>query len=356
MAVSVILGDRPARVVVHVDPLAELGAYLHALLHGSHHPRATAARERVFGSESDRFLRRLRTLEALFGPVRTRYLLPWSLRAPSAPSLDARLGDVAGLPIEVFARQTAISMVEESKTFIYRDPFQHASEFFKELDRYPRSRCALARELFDDPESVRQQLIALLEDANTAWFQAEWLERLTPLTQAADVARRDLNRIGTAAIANISSSTVMKKSPDRVVFDKVIHASFDIDRHGLVLAPSHHISPHLAIKYDGTWPIVIQYPLGDREVDTLAQVQLRLNALNDSARIAICRNIIRSPMTTVDLAIDIQMTQPQVSRHLRALRDAGLVHRSQRGRYVYYSLNTDALERIGPGLIAAMLR
>ena len=39
-----------------------------------------------------------------------------------------------------------------------------------------------------------------------------------------------------------------------------------------------------------------------------------------------------------DLQTALGESQPKVSRHLRSLRDSGLVHDKRRGRWVYYAL------------------
>ncbi|MFD3920914.1 ArsR family transcriptional regulator [Streptomyces sp. NPDC058595] len=72
-------------------------------------------------------------------------------------------------------------------------------------------------------------------------------------------------------------------------------------------------------------------------------------------------------MTTADLAHRLSMTRPQVSRHLRALRDLGLVRTERNGRYgldlgaverngryVRYGLDLGAVERIGRDVATAL--
>ena len=39
-------------------------------------------------------------------------------------------------------------------------------------------------------------------------------------------------------------------------------------------------------------------------------------------------------------------SQPTVSHHLKKLTDAGLLEREQRGRWAYFSLRRDAVERL----------
>ena len=40
------------------------------------------------------------------------------------------------------------------------------------------------------------------------------------------------------------------------------------------------------------------------------------------------------------------LSQPTVSHHMRKLLDAGLVEREQRGRWAYFSLRRDAVEKL----------
>jgi ArsR family transcriptional regulator, arsenate/arsenite/antimonite-responsive transcriptional repressor len=42
----------------------------------------------------------------------------------------------------------------------------------------------------------------------------------------------------------------------------------------------------------------------------------------------------------------VGLSQPTVSHHLKKLTDAGLLEREQRGRWAYFSLNRDAVDRL----------
>jgi len=80
----------------------------------------------------------------------------------------------------------------------------------------------------------------------------------------------------------------------------------------------------------------------------------RMLALTDPRRVRLCRLIARQSMTTADLAHRLSMTRPQVSRHLRALRDLGLVRTERHGRYVHYGLDLVAVGRIGSDVATAL--
>ena len=69
----------------------------------------------------------------------------------------------------------------------------------------------------------------------------------------------------------------------------------------------------------------------------------------------ICRHLINEQCTTTELAWRTGMTQPQVSRHLRRLREAGLVVSARHGRTVQHRLQTSRLYGIGYDLVAGIV-
>jgi DNA-binding transcriptional ArsR family regulator len=72
--------------------------------------------------------------------------------------------------------------------------------------------------------------------------------------------------------------------------------------------------------------------------------------------VRLSRLISRQAMTTADLADRLSMTRPQVARHLRVLRELGLVRVERHGRYVHYGLDMVAVERIGQDVVTALQR
>ncbi len=71
-------------------------------------------------------------------------------------------------------------------------------------------------------------------------------------------------------------------------------------------------------------------------------------ALADPHRVRIV-NLLAAAAEAVcvrELTAPLGIAQPTVSHHLRKLRDAGLLHREQRGTWAYYSLNDDAMRRL----------
>lgn len=59
-------------------------------------------------------------------------------------------------------------------------------------------------------------------------------------------------------------------------------------------------------------------------------------ALADPSRRAIFESLTRGEAAVKDLTARFAISQPAVSQHLAALKDAGLVHGRREGRCVYY--------------------
>jgi ArsR family transcriptional regulator, arsenate/arsenite/antimonite-responsive transcriptional repressor len=70
--------------------------------------------------------------------------------------------------------------------------------------------------------------------------------------------------------------------------------------------------------------------------------------LGDPARVRIVNALATSgePVCVCDLIPPLGLAQPTVSHHLRKLLDAGLVEREQRGKWAYFSLRRDAVDRL----------
>jgi ArsR family transcriptional regulator, arsenate/arsenite/antimonite-responsive transcriptional repressor len=81
------------------------------------------------------------------------------------------------------------------------------------------------------------------------------------------------------------------------------------------------------------------------EAEATAEV---FRALADPARVLIVNALATSggPVCGCDLIEPLALAQPTVSHHLRKLLDAGLVEREQRGRWAFFSLKRDAVEKL----------
>ena len=86
--------------------------------------------------------------------------------------------------------------------------------------------------------------------------------------------------------------------------------------------------------------------LSDDEAEATAGL---FRALADPARVRIVNLLATSegePVCVCHLIEPLGLSQPTVSHHMRKLLDAGLVEREQRGKWAYFSLNSDAVETL----------
>ncbi|WP_225877210.1 ArsR/SmtB family transcription factor [Streptomyces resistomycificus] len=218
----------------------------------------------------------------------------------------------------------------------------------------PEPHLALAEDLLRDPEALRADVLGFLDLCRRVFFGSLWRETEPELTRAAHRLRKRLADEGpAAALLSLGTSSSRLSGPARVVFDKVHHAVITPVRTPVLLIPTRYGAPHLLVKDEPGLPPVVHFPVDTPEVGvTLARS--RMLALTDPRRVRLCRLIARQAMTTADLADRLQMTRPQVSRHLRALRDLGLVRVERNGRYVHYGLDLTAVERIGRDVATAL--
>lgn len=66
-------------------------------------------------------------------------------------------------------------------------------------------------------------------------------------------------------------------------------------------------------------------------------------ALADPTRRAVFERLTAAELSVSDLAAEMPVSQPAVSQHLAALRQAGLVSERREGRFVFYRAAPDAL-------------
>ncbi len=63
------------------------------------------------------------------------------------------------------------------------------------------------------------------------------------------------------------------------------------------------------------------------------------HALSDPLRISVLELLRKQELCVCDLCEALGVNQSKLSFHLKTLKEAGLVHSRQEGRWIYYSLN-----------------
>jgi ArsR family transcriptional regulator len=83
------------------------------------------------------------------------------------------------------------------------------------------------------------------------------------------------------------------------------------------------------------------------EGEAIATAEL-FKALADPARVRIVNALATAeePVCACEFEPALGLSQPTVSHHLRKLTDAGLLEREQRGKWAYFSLKREAVEKL----------
>jgi ArsR family transcriptional regulator len=82
--------------------------------------------------------------------------------------------------------------------------------------------------------------------------------------------------------------------------------------------------------------------LSDEEAVATAEL---FRALSDPTRVRIVNLVARGPVCACELN-ELGVSQPTVSHHLKKLTEAGLLEREQRGKWAFFSLNRDAVDKL----------
>jgi ArsR family transcriptional regulator len=71
------------------------------------------------------------------------------------------------------------------------------------------------------------------------------------------------------------------------------------------------------------------------------------HALSDQTRLSILQRLRLGERCVCDLTDVLDVAQSRLSFHLKVLKDVGLVSDRREGRWMYYTLNPDALAEVG---------
>lgn len=358
MAVTLTI-DRPlaARVDPRLSPLTELACALHSALEPDHHPRSSRWAEAFRNAEAGRFADEAGRWAPLLGAFKARYFFP--LAADFVSDIHSEIEAIAQLSRGDFAAMTAQALVGQNAYLLAGDDALRASEaadLIRRMARYSDAHVRLARDLAHDPEDVQRRLASFLHAIAVGPFGGEW-ERISGFlererTRTAMVLRSD----PWAAFERLALVRV-DRDEAVVVFEKLYNAHIRLSEAHVVLLPSMHSAPHSPVKHYPGLPVVVCMPTapdGTELPDGLEAVMARLAALNEPNRLKMCRDLLRMPASTTELAQRFRMTPQQVSRHLRRLREVGLIIGVRHGAEVRYRLDASTLRRLGTDVLSVL--
>ena len=353
-----LAGFRPAEVEVVVSPLAELSAALHALTGSAHHPATRAWAEQTGKAVPAELATDIDHFAPLWSAMRWRGFYH-GIEVP-APSLPDELAALTTIPTPEFAATVASACAGRYRGIVLDrvldDPGQQEVLRTAAGSLSP-ARSTLAENLLADVEGFRSRLLRFLDRCGHAFFAAEWLRLQPVLNWSAQTLATALRADGTdwrPLAALLGPTATILDNPHRLHLDKLHQSVLRPARSGLRLTPTWFGAPHLIAKTEPGRPAVLQVPVSTPPTG-ITQARQRLVALTDPNRVKLCRMIAREPVSTSDLALRLGMSAPQVSRHLRVLRDLGLVHSTRQGRFVLYSLDLRTVARLGQDVVTGLL-
>ncbi|MFE1169098.1 DUF5937 family protein [Nocardiopsis sp. NPDC058789] len=353
-----------SRVVVRPSPLAELMAFLHSVAEPGHHPGASRDIRAVRSGVDRATERRLRTFAPLWARFRLRALLPLDTSHPA--TFQDELALMNAMPAPVFDSMVAETIASGSWERYYglRDPDDHRAEFLEVCRAKSEEREELGELFLADRAAFRQNLSDLLQHCHDTFFRARWEATLPQLSTAEREVRGRFSqdRLG-VVLASLTPGGHYLPQTAQVAYDKLQNAFVSCAGRDLVLVPSLFTRPHLVVKFEeaqprANLPIVVQFPiteLGTTDVP-LRELQHRMAVLSDPARLVLCRHLVNEHCTTGELATRVGMTEPQVSRHLRRLREAGLLESVRDGRLVRHRIRLGTVYSLGHQFLTRLVQ
>ncbi|MCX5195852.1 DUF5937 family protein [Streptomyces sp. NBC_00249] len=374
MSVTIDIAGLPAEQIGFApSPLAELCMALHALSQPAHHPGlhswTTATTASLDPSLADRLLEADFMWRSSFSDIFMAFAgVPGGTGRP-AGTLAEELDVLDRLDDERFV----MAALEHCWLALYNEggwpsPLDNPAARAKALEtaaaRGPRQ-LEFSLRLLDDTAGVRVWLRRLLEDCDEAFFAETW-RRIGP-RQSADARHKAevLRHRGLgAALKEVSAALSVDEAHTTITVDKMVNGQATATDPrigaGLVLVPTNFGWPHLLVLHAPGWRPVVHYPLDSPELasspGSVELMQRRMEALAHPMRMMLCRSLARAPYTTSELATVHGITAPEVSRHLAALKKAGLLHTRRQGRYVQHQLDLSVVARIGTDFIEGILR
>ncbi|EFL32829.1 transcriptional regulator [Streptomyces viridochromogenes DSM 40736] len=355
-------GLGPADLVAGPCALSELMASLHVLAEPEHHPEAAGWAARAAAADPE-LGDELFFFAPLWARFRCRLFFPRTV--PLAAGLDEELAAVAALRAEEFLELVAPGVLGTTAMPVppareLRPGSAAAEEYARRCLRRSYARGELARQLVASPLELRDRLLAVLLAADAAFFAEDW-RALRPVLEehAREVRRRLATRSPADVLAELLPTAERVGPGERVRLDKLQIDEVKVAPRPLVLVPSARVWPHLTVKHEHPSCVAVQYPVAATAPGgqlTVRDLQDRLMALTSPARMELCRHLLGEPITTSELAARLGSSEPQVSRALRTLREAGLVRSAREGKLVRHRLATDVIRRLGHDVLATVAR
>lgn len=202
-------------------------------------------------------------------------------------------------------------------------------------------------ELLAEPEAYKARMIALWRRYWETYFSQQieryaalWRESTTEKSRA--LATSDVEEF----VQRLSNH---KKLPEQL--------PQGYPTREVILVPSFFVRHHLMFYGYGSTTVIYDCQLTEErreQLQTLEEEIIALTkALSDQTRLRLLRWIVRDPQVYGrQLAKLCRISQPSVSRHLRILKEAGLVEEKRIDNHLAYEVRRERMENLAPRLIS----
>lgn len=209
------------------------------------------------------------------------------------------------------------------------------------------------RDLLSDPPAFRARLMGFLRRYWQEVFAGEF-ERLEPRFLADLTEKARLLRTSGAAslLTQLSDRIAADQEGRELLIYKQMDATVDVSElESVTITPTYFGAPHLILSIEPDH-LLLWYDLeaaGRHAPPRIPPARLVsvLRAVGDEVRLTILKLVAEKRRSTQELAQTLGITPPSVSRHLRILKEAGLLSSEGEGYYVFYSLVPEELVGLG---------
>ena len=200
-------------------------------------------------------------------------------------------------------------------------------------DQSPRG---VITSLLADPERARDQLATRLQEAWTNLVAPFWVRIRTLLDRDIEHRSRTLARHGLRRALDELHPKIRWTNRGLSLADRT-GRTVEVGQRGFLLMPSAYLWPHAAAVIEEPWLPTIVYP-----ATSIAVLWQEPPAPNGELERLLGRTraqvlaALDQPLSTTALAALTELSPAGASRHLLALRDAGLLATTRRGHEVHY--------------------
>jgi DNA-binding transcriptional ArsR family regulator len=204
--------------------------------------------------------------------------------------------------------------------------------------------------LLADPAAARDLLAALLQEAWQALVAPFWVRIRTLLDRDIDRRSRLLARHGFRRAVDQLHPRI-RWTARGLSCSEGVGRTVELDERGLVLMPTAYLWPYVAAIADEPWLPTIVYPargIADLWRSPTAPPDALTRLLGRTRALVLAG--LDVPLSTTSLATLLELSPAGASRHLLALRDAGLVTSERHGHEIRY-----ARTKLGAAVLAGRL-